>query len=164
MNEGKAAVLYGPLVLAADEGLLGNTNLSLNGVSLAGATVSALAVTPEPAPDAVKSWPGARVFRVNAVARRSTGRLTAGTPLLIRLIPFADAGEAGTSYKVWLPLVPGLPGGNVLLDGQEGRSRTGNAMGSIKDEDLRGFVVTFDHPSQPQTRPLTRPADLGINP
>ena len=143
-NQGKVAVLYGPLVLAADEALLGATNRSLNAVAVAGATVSALGVTPEPAPDAVKSWPGAQVFRVNAIARRDTGDLKAGAPLQIRLIPFADAGAAGTPYKVWLPLGLASSSGNVLLDGQESRSRTGNVGGSIIDEDLQSFVVTFD--------------------
>ena len=53
-NQGKVAVLYGPLVLAADEALLGATNRSLSAVSAAGASLAALGVTPEPAPDAVK--------------------------------------------------------------------------------------------------------------
>jgi hypothetical protein len=61
------------------------------------------------------------------------------------LIPFADAGETGTSYKVWLPLGLASSSGNVLLDGQETRSRTGNVDGSIIDEDLHSFVVTFDN-------------------
>jgi uncharacterized protein len=143
-NQGKVAVLYGPLVLAADEALLGATNRSLNAVSIAGADLPALAVTPEPAPDTVKSWPGAQVFKVNAIARRSTGNLKAGAPLQVRLIPFADAGGTGTPYKVWLPLGLASSSGNVLLDGQESRSRTGNVGGSIIDEDLQSFVVTFN--------------------
>ena len=144
-NQGKAAVLYGPLVLAADEALLGATNRSLHAVSIAGATVSALAVKPETAPDTFKSWPGAQVFKVNAIARRGTGGLKAGTPLQVRLIPFADAGGTGTPYKVWLPLGLASSNGNVLLDGQESRSRTGNVGGSINDEDLQSFVVTFNN-------------------
>lgn len=143
-NQGKVAVLYGPLVLAADEALLGAANRSLNAVSMSGATVSALALKPEPAPDTVRSWPGAQVFKVNAVARRGTGGLKAGTPFQIHLIPFADAGGTGTLYKVWLPLGLASSNGNVLLDGQESRSRTGNVGGSINDEDLQSFVVTFN--------------------
>jgi hypothetical protein len=144
-NQGRVAVLYGPLVLAADEALLGATNPSLNAVSMAGADLPALAVTPEPAPDTVKSWPGAQVFKVNAIARRATGGLKAGSPLQVRLIPFADAGGTGTPYKVWLPLGLAASSGNVLLDGQESRSRAGNVGGSINDEDLQSFVVTFDN-------------------
>jgi hypothetical protein len=147
-NEGKVAVLYGPLVLAADEALLGDTERSLSGVSMAGASIPALGVTPEPAPDATKSWPGAQVFKVNAIARRGMGDLKAGAPLQVRLIPFADAGGAGTSYKVWLPLGLASSSGNVLRDGHESRSRTGNVVGSINDEDLESFVVTFDNQSR----------------
>ena len=68
-----------------------------------------------------------------------------GAPLQVRLIPFADAGETGTSYKVWLPLGLASSSGNVLLDGQESRSRRGNVDGSIIDEDLHSFVVTFNN-------------------
>ena len=144
-NQGKVAVLYGPLVLAADEALLGSTNRSLNAVSMAGADLPALAVTPESAPDAVKSWPAAQVFKVNAIARRGTGGIKAGTPLQVCLIPFAEAGGTGTPYKVWLPLGLASSSGNILLDGQESRSRPGNAGGSINDEDIQSFVVTFDN-------------------
>jgi hypothetical protein len=144
-NQGKVAVLYGPLVLAADEALLEATTRSLSAISAAGASVAALGVEPEPAPDAVKFWPSAQVFRVNAIARKRTGDLKAGAPLQVRLIPFADAGETGTSYKVWLPLGLASSSGNVLLDGQESRSRAGNVDGSIIDEDLLSFVVTFNN-------------------
>jgi hypothetical protein len=102
-------------------------------------------VEPEPAPDAVKFWPSAQVFRVNAIARKRTGDLKAGAPLQVRLIPFADAGETGTAYKVWLPLGLASSSGNLLHDGQESRSRAGNVDGSIIDEDLLSFVVTFNN-------------------
>jgi hypothetical protein len=144
-NQGKVAILYGPLVLAADEALLGNSLHSLSAVSVAGTTLAALDVTPEPAPDALKTWPGAQVFRINAIARKGVGSLKAGTPLQIRLISFADAGTTGTSYKVWLPLGLAAASGNILLDGQESRSRTGNVDGSIIDEDPHSFVVTFNN-------------------
>ena len=143
-NQGKVAVFYGPLVLAADEALLGATNRSLSAVSAAGASLDALNVTPEPAPVAVRSWPGAQVFRINAIARKATGGLTAGAAFQARLIPFADAGGTGTAYKVWLPLGLASSSGNVLLDGHESRSRIGNVGGSIIDEDLQSFVVTFN--------------------
>ena len=41
----------------------------------------------------MKSWPHAQVFRINAISK--------GKPKEIRLIPFADAGSLGESYKVW---------------------------------------------------------------
>jgi len=64
-----------------------------------------LHITPEPAPEKLKTWPGAEVFRLTAVTQTNVGSLKAGEPLEIRLVPFADAGGTGTPYKVWLPLV-----------------------------------------------------------
>jgi hypothetical protein len=104
LNQGKAAVLYGPLVLAADDALLSGTGLSVDSICVAGADAAALQVTPEPAPAAFQTWPGARVFRVNAIARKSTATLSAGAATTIHLLPFADAGGTGARYKVWLPL------------------------------------------------------------
>ena len=36
------------------------------------ADLAPLAVTPEPAPDKYKTWPGAQVFRVNAIPRQAS--------------------------------------------------------------------------------------------
>jgi hypothetical protein len=116
--------------------------LPLNAIAAAGPKLGMLKVTPEPAPAAVKTWPGAQVFRVRAVTRRPLGSLRMGTPLTIRLIPFADAGGTGTRYKVWLPLPINLYRGNLLLEGQESRSRTGNLEGSSVDEDFQTAVNT----------------------
>ena len=121
-NEGKVAFMYGPLVLAADDELLGSSGFQLNAVSIGNPDLPALAIAPEAAPDAIKSWPNAQVFHLNAVVR--------GKPQAIRLISFADAGSLGKNYKVWLPLRP-LSGGNGLMDGSESRSRQGNVDGSI---------------------------------
>ena len=73
-NEGKIAVFYGPLVLAADEALVSlgqgdSPALPLKDIAAAGTTLEALNVTPEPAPESLKSWPGAQVFRINALRR-----------------------------------------------------------------------------------------------
>ena len=152
-NRGKVALLYGPLVLAADEALLGNSDparpnkaatLPLNAISAAGPKLSMLKVTPEPAPAAMKSWPGAQVFRAKAVTRRQVGSFKTGTPLTIRLVPFADAGGSGSRYKVWLPLPRDLYSGNLLLEGQESRSRPGDLVGCIIDEDFGTAVTTRD--------------------
>jgi DUF1680 family protein len=144
LNDGKAAILYGPLVLAADEALLGTGAVEINTLSLPTADLSTLNITPELAPEAIKSWPAARVFRLNAVARRNVGNLKAGAPMEARLIPFADAGSTGTRYKVWLPLRHASARGNLLLSGSESRSRQGNLDGSILDESAQSVVVTFD--------------------
>src|SRR5689334_7115299 len=88
-NQGKAAVLFGPLVLCADQALLESPEgsmpaLSLKTVALPGSTVAALDLVPEPAPVPENSWPGARVFRINAVTRTSAGSLAAGAPVKVR--------------------------------------------------------------------------------
>jgi hypothetical protein len=126
--------MYGPLVLAADEALLGTNGLQLSAVGMA-TDLAALAISPEPAPDTVKSWPHARVFQINAVSR--------GKPKEIRLIPFADAGSLGKNYKVWLFQYAGS-NGDLLLEGSESRSRQGNADGAINDGNVHTCVNTYD--------------------
>ena len=152
-NQGKVAVLYGPLVLAADEALLGATNRSLERRFRGWARASPRWAS-RPSRPRTRSNPGPAP-RSSASTRSpasAPGGLKAGAPLQIRLIPFADAGATGTSYKVWLPLGLASSSGNVLLDGQESRSRPGNVGGSIIDEDLQSFVVTFNN--QPRRRGL----------
>ena len=134
-NAGKVAVMYGPLVLAADEALLGTNGMQLSAIRIANADLAALSISPEPAPDTVKNWSNARVFRINAVSR--------GKPVEIRLIPFADAGCLGENYKVWLFQYAGSKG-DLLLEGSESRSRQGNADGSINDGEVHPYVVTYD--------------------
>jgi hypothetical protein len=141
-NSGKLAVLYGPLVLAADAELLGDRFPSLKSMALPSADLAALAVTPEAAPEKFTTWPGAQVFRVNAIPRQASKSAQAGTSLPIRLVPFADAGTSGSDYKVWIPI--GQTEGNLLLEAKESRSRQGNVAGSITDGDPGTFVVTYD--------------------
>ncbi len=143
LNAGKAALMYGPLVLAADEGLLGEGR-TLSLLSLGTPDVAAVHLTPEPAPGAYMSWPGAQVYRIQATARRNSGSLKAGDHFDVRLAAFADAGSQGDRYRVWLPLRTASEPANVLLDGHESRSRQGNVTGSIVDDDPASFVVTFD--------------------
>jgi hypothetical protein len=148
MNKGKVALMYGPLVLAADEALLGTERsggrLPLNGIAVASPELSKLKFTPEPAPEGFNTWPGAKVFRVRGVTRKPIAGVKLGTPVQIGLVPFADAGGSGTHYKVWLPLPLDHYRGNVLLDARESRSRQGSLPGSITDEDFETAVTTFD--------------------
>jgi len=137
LNQGKVAILYGPLVLAVDEALLKTDGQTLGSFAIAKPDVTALALKPEPAPAGAKTWPGMQFFRVNAVNSKD------GSPVKLHLISFADAGGTGSRYKIWLPL-PKVPSGNVLLDGAESRSRPGNQPGSITDEDIQSLVVTFN--------------------
>ncbi len=143
LNQGKAAILYGPLVLALDEGLLANTNQPLQSIALPKADLAALAIKIETVGNGPKTWPGMQVFRINATAQGSSA------PFSAQLVPFADAGITGQRYKVWLPLA-GQPNGNALLDGAESRSRPGNLDGSINDENLQSLVVTFDGKRAPE--------------
>ena len=136
MNQGKVALSYGPLVLAADEFLLADSGQMLNDLGLPKPQLAALAVTPEAAPANWRTWPGARLFRVNATTCQGDRTFTT------RLVPFADAGTTGARYKVWLPVAGAS--GNVLLDGVESRSRQGDRKGSINDDDLKSYVVTRD--------------------
>jgi hypothetical protein len=156
MNQGKVAVLYGPLVLAADEELVDSSSLHgrententaalpLNSVAVPGPKLELLKLRPEPAPGKLRSWPGEEVFRIQAVTRKPLGSLKPGAPLTLSLIPFAEAGGTGSRYKVWLPLPRSIYSGNLLLDAQESRSRHGNLGGSITDEDFQTAVVTYD--------------------
>ena len=137
LNNGKEALRYGPLILAADDSLLAADNQNINSIAIEKLGFDKLAVTPEAATGVWKTWPGAQVYRINAVTRRG------GQPISIRLVPFADAGMTGARYKVWLPLA-GQPRANVLLDGAESRSRQGNQNGSINDDDPGSFAVTYD--------------------
>ena len=143
LNEGKIAVMYGPLVLAADEALLGTDGLTISSVAIGSPELTSLAIKPEPAPENIKSWSNGQVFHLNAVLRRHTTTSRIGEPIDIKLMPFADAGSTGKNYKIWLPLRSGISS-DLLIDGDESRSRQGNVDGSVNDENNYSFVVTFD--------------------
>jgi len=97
-NQDRVALLYGPLVLAADADLLQADWQTPTSFVIAKPDAASLALAPEPAPASVKTWPGARVFRINALSRQD------GSPVTVRLMSFADAGGTGSNYQVWLPL------------------------------------------------------------
>ena len=156
-NLGKVALGYGPLVLAADESLISEASsirrrgsaaapqkIPLNAIAVASPKLANLKLTPEPAPDEFRTWPAAQVFCIRAVTRKPLPNLKTGTPLPIRLVPFADAGSTGARYKVWLPLSHELYRGNLLLDGKASRSRQENRDGSMTDEDFETFVTASD--------------------
>jgi len=104
LNEGKVAFMYGPLVLAADEALLG-TDLTIGSIAIGSLDLALLGIKPEPAPEMVKNWSNAQTFHLNAVISRNTANAKAGSPIEIQLIPFADGSSTGKNYKVWLPLL-----------------------------------------------------------
>jgi hypothetical protein len=130
-NAGKAAVVWGPFVLAYDNKL--NPGLpSARGIGLAGA---------EKPPLSLKTVEGLPLaFQVNVVTGADD------KPHAATLVPFAEAGSTGGSYQVWLR-APGVPlpvNVSLLAPGQESRSREGNVNGSINDGDAGTYVVTFN--------------------
>jgi hypothetical protein len=147
-NEGRVAILYGPLVLAADEAFLGDNHAPLSSVGVRGTGLDTLHFTPEPAPAALKSWPEEKVYRINAVSRTKTGATNSDTPVQLKLVSFADAGAGGSAYKIWLPSGPMRPNRNLLMDGVEIRSRKPNA-GSIIDGDFQTVASTFNNKRAP---------------
>jgi len=148
-NEGRLAVMYGPLVLAADEALLGTNACPLSDLGVPSSQLAALHFTPEPAPEKLKFWPGAEVFRINGVVCNGSGPCKPGAKAKLGLVPFADAGATGTDYKIWLPYEPPPPDRNLLSDGVEIRSRKPNA-GSIIDGDFQTIATTFNARRAPQ--------------
>ncbi len=126
-NAGKAALAWGPLVLAYDQAL---------NVGLPPATAVALRPLKE-AP--VSLVPGTNLaFAVEVASARGNQRA--------KLVPFADAGASGGLYRVWLKAAgqPLTEDSSILSAGVEARSRDGNQGGSINDGDPGTFVVTFD--------------------
>jgi DUF1680 family protein len=164
-NEGRLAVLHGPLVLAADEAedALGTRGLDLDGIRAASSSVTDLGVVPEPAPAALACWPDARVFRIRAVSRTNAAAHTPADFLEIGLVPFADAGGGGSRYKVWLPFRKPRPDRNLLTTGIELRSRKPH-VGSIIDGDLGTIAATFANRLADEDWfgvTLEEPADVG---
>jgi uncharacterized protein len=92
-NRGKLAVLYGPLVLAADASVSGMQTEKRPDFFIPVSHPNDLRLIPESEPDKPKSWPGTRVFHV----------ADGGTVLALSLVPFADAGSTGADYQIWLP-------------------------------------------------------------
>jgi hypothetical protein len=121
-NANRAALQYGPYVLAYDEKL--NPNLpSARLVTLAAnATAKPLGDNKFEAPIAFKD----------------------GTTKNAVFVPFADAGASGSRFAVWLRAPGNFPGDDLLSLGHETRSREGNLNGSILDGEIGTFVVTFD--------------------
>jgi DUF1680 family protein len=146
-NEGRLAVLYGPLVLAADESLLDDKTCKLADLGVPAADVSELHLKPQPAPAEFKLWPDQRVFRIRALCRSGSDE-NSKRPAQVALIPFADAGTTGSAYKIWLPFKTPRADRNLLVDGIEIRSRKPNA-GSIIDNNVETIAVTFNNKRAP---------------
>jgi DUF1680 family protein len=93
VNQGKIAVMAGPLVLAADDELLKGTGLDVEKLVVT-ADPAAASFERQPAPPQFRAWPKTCVYILKSAA----------SPAKIPLVPFANAGMTGAVYKVWLPL------------------------------------------------------------
>ncbi|MFN3653092.1 MAG: glycoside hydrolase family 127 protein [Armatimonadota bacterium] len=150
-NAGKAALTWGPIVLAYDE----RRNPELPHVRGVGFARS-----------------GERPFRAataEGIPLAFRARLRTGTDEAVKdalFVPFAEAGSTGGRYAVWLP-APGTPiprNLSLLAPGRESRSREGNVAGSIVDGDEQTFVVTFNAERQAEdwfAVELEKPAKIG---
>lgn len=127
-NTGRAALTWGPFVLAYDQG----RNPGLPGASALGLVEAQPPFTLMPGKELA--------FSTKVVSRRSKETRPA------TFLTFADAGSDGSAYRVWMraPGVAAVPNESLLADGEESRSRPGNANGSINDGDFGSLVVTFD--------------------
>jgi DUF1680 family protein len=133
-NAGRQALTWGPLVLAYDEAK--NPGVPVRTVRLADeASKPAVSVaSPLGAP-------------LTFTARVRTTR--DAEPTTAVFVPFAEAGVTGSRYQVWLREAGATdpPNESLLAEGDETRSREGNATGAINDGDPASFVVTYDnHP------------------
>lgn len=127
-NAGRLALTYGPFVLAYDQAQ------NPDGPSPAAARL----VNPDPERRTLPGLP-LRIEAHVAGARNPKS-------VLAVLVPFADAGVDGSTYRVWLrdPSAPSPEPLSLLSGAEESRSREGNVNGSITDDDPGTFVVTFD--------------------
>jgi DUF1680 family protein len=127
-NTGRAALMWGPFVLAYDQKL--NPDLPKPG---------ALGLVESQPPFTLQSG------TTLAFSTKVVGA-TGSKPVPARFVTFADAGAEGGVYRIWLraPGVAATALDSLLADGTESRSRQGNQHGSIKDDDLDSIVVTFD--------------------
>ncbi|MBC8041079.1 MAG: glycoside hydrolase family 127 protein, partial [Opitutaceae bacterium] len=153
LNTGKAAFLYGPLVLAADDALLApEMNKDLRPLVLPSTDPKALGFTVEPASGKLATWSGAQVFRINAAVPQTSGDTTKIVPREIRLIPFGEAGGFDSRYKVWLPLAS-ASAGNLAVEAasqpssfiaDNDVSTFGDSIGPATGE--HAFTLTFERP------------------
>jgi DUF1680 family protein len=124
-NQGKAAVTYGPLVLAYDE----KFNPDLPPARL----VTLARQAPKPIGD--------NKFEVPIAFKDGTTKNAV-------FVPFAQAGATGGRFAVWLRAPGNFAPDDAFSLGHELRSREGNVNGSILDGETGTFVVTFDGTKQ----------------
>lgn len=131
-NSGRAALAWGPIVLACD---------AQHNPGLPPPPMLALADSGSRPPVTLQaSDDGNWTFQALVRSIRQP------EPSAAVFVPFAEAGAGGGRYQVWLcaPGSPLLSADSLSAFAQESRSRPGNVPGSITDGDPSSFVVTFD--------------------
>ena len=134
-NLGRAALAWGPFVLAYEQQANPNLPSSRELGLLSGAIARAAR--------------GGRSLQFASNVSASSQNLNSVSKYSATFVPFADAGAGHGSYRVWLR-APGVSldaarrSESLLTDGEESRSRSGNVAGSIIDHDLSNLVNTWD--------------------
>ncbi len=131
-NAGKAALEWGPFVLAYDQ----NRNPGLPAPSMVGFADT----QGGPVCQRIASADDALQFAVEVVTAQSSA------PQRAIFVPFAEAGRDGGRYAVWLR-APGASfpkNASLFAFAEESRNDPGNVVGSITDGDPGTYVVTFN--------------------
>ncbi len=126
-NTGRAALRWGPFVLACDE----KRNPVLP-------VPAALGFVEFANPPFTCRAGDSLTFEAGVRSARRVG------PMAATFVPFADVGADGGLYQVWLkaPGTDWAANKSLLLDGEETRSQQGIIAGSILDGDSASFVMT----------------------
>jgi DUF1680 family protein len=136
-NAGLAAVMYGPIVLAADEA---------HNPGMKPITRAALAED-DPAKFKLRRDEGESAADVPVFTTEGRALTDISQPASLRLVPYYAAGQDGSRFAVWLRRAgaqEAAGSGSLLAFAEESRSRQGNQPGSITDDDPDSFCVTFD--------------------
>jgi hypothetical protein len=145
-NDGLVAVQRGPLVLAFDARL--NAGLAAGRVTPVAGADGVVAMTVATDPEGI----AAQVFKAEGLVPEVVNDETTLKKVPLLLTSFAEAGQTGSNYAVWLPSPERLKAApahaSLLL--KESWSREGNVQASIADGDTTTFRVTFDGKSRPE--------------
>ena len=145
-NQGKVAVLYGPLVLAADQSLLGlRTSISMPLPRLARMSPRWASnrsrphghcqfLASAPMSSASMPWPA-----------RHSGSLKPGAPLDCGLSPSRTRAQPAAPTKSGCRWGWPRPAATSCSTARRVAPEQGTWCGSINDEDFESFVVTFDN-------------------
>lgn len=167
-NEGKEALMLGPIVLAIDEGHNPDAKPVTRVESLLEDPTKPFALQPSPK----GSQSGEPVYVFPTMGRSVVPAGNGGTGITVPnittllLVPFYAAGQDGSRFAVWIQrpgTVATKTGRSLLSFSEETRSRYGNQPGSIVDDDPETFAVTYDASKQAEAwfaAPLPNPSQI----